>query len=120
MGDADHALRRLLLLGLLHPCCGDLWDFHSSGDEAMSKRIRQKPKPSIKKSSFPRPRWELEESDADLGVDSLSLDLNSGVQMLPNYEDQEDWHIRKRRVIRSEGPVQNMIRREHELDWIGL
>lgn len=86
----------------------------------MSKRLSKKPKPSIKKSSFPRPRWELEESDVDLGTDALSLDFNSGVQMLPNYEDQEDWYIRKRRVIRSEGPVQNMIRREHEQDWIEL
>lgn len=86
----------------------------------MKKRIRQRRRPSIKTSSYPRQRWESEELDADLGSDSISLDFNSGVQMLPNYEDQEDWRISKRRVIRSEGPVQNMIRRERELDWIGL
>lgn len=79
-------------------------------------KSRRKRKPVVRRSSFPHPNWEIEEMVGE--SDHLSLDQLSGIVMIPNFEDQEDWHITKRRVIKSEGPVQDMMRREAAYGWI--
>lgn len=88
----------------------------------MKKRIGRNSKrriPVARTSSFAHPNWELEESDGE--IDDLSLDYFSGVKMIPRVGDEDEWRVPPRRVIRSEGPVQNMMRREAAYNWaVGL